>query len=224
MFIRNPMPEQLDPALVAALGTLGTSTLGHMRDHGFPRGLSPVRRPLRFVGTAVTVRIPHLDSTAVHVAADSLRPGDVIVVEQNGDENRSCFGGMVSHTAHARGAVGAVIEGCINDIDDLDGLGFPVFSRGISSLTTRIAGIEGAINVPVTIGGAIINPGDAIMADSDGIAVISPDEAWEIVAKLRAKEEREGPLKLKISAGDQLSNWTRAREVFEANEVPAVRV
>ena len=224
MFIRNPMPEQLDPALVAALGKLGTSTLGHMRDYGFPRGLSPVRRPLRFVGTAVTVRIPHLDSTAVHVAADSLRPGDVIVVAQNGEMNRSCFGGMVSHTAHARGAVGAVIEGCINDIDDLDNLGFPVFSRGISSLTTRIAGIEGAINVPVTVGGAIINPGDVIMADSDGIAVISPDEAWEIEARLRTKEEREGPLKLKISSGGHLSDWTRAREAFEANEIPALSV
>src|SRR5215475_3766208 len=102
MFVRGEAPEPLDPAVVEALSKVQTSTLGHLRDHGFPGGLRPVRRPLSFVGTAFTVRLPHLDSTALHVAADEVRPGDVLVVDQSGDD-RSCFGGVVSYTAVTRG-------------------------------------------------------------------------------------------------------------------------
>src|SRR5882672_4719727 len=169
MFVRGQAPEPLAPEVVDALSRVQTSTLGHLRDYGFPKGLTPIRRPLRFVGPAFTVRLPHLDSTALHVAADELRPGDVLVVDQSGD-TRSCFGGMVSYTAATRGAVGAVIAGAINDVDEILELGLPVFSAGVSALTTRILGIEGAINVPVTVGGAVINPGDVVFGDSDGIA------------------------------------------------------
>jgi 4-hydroxy-4-methyl-2-oxoglutarate aldolase len=216
VFTKNPMPASIDTALIEALRGVCTSTLGHMRDDGFPRGLMPIRRPLQFVGTAVTVRIPHLDSTALHIAADEVRPGDVLVVDQSGDYSRSCFGGMVSYTAHAHGAVGAVIDGCINDYEELLALGLPVYSRGISALTTRIAGLEGAINVPVTVGGTVVNPGDVIMADSDGIAVIDPKRAWEIVGLMQAKEAREAPQKLKIDAGGRLSDWSRAQALFDA--------
>ena len=96
MFTMNDMPKQVDPALLDELSDVCVSTLGHLRDHGFAIGLSPNRRPVRVLGTAVTVRIPHLDSTAVHLAVDHLRPGDVLVVDQCGDHHRSCFGGLVS--------------------------------------------------------------------------------------------------------------------------------
>jgi 4-hydroxy-4-methyl-2-oxoglutarate aldolase len=111
------------------------------------------------------------DSTAPHAAADELRAGDVLVVEQCGD-TRSCSGGMVSFTAATRGAVGAVISGSINDVEEILELGLPVFSLGVSALTTRILGVEGAINVPVTVGGAVVNPGDVVFGDSDGLAVL----------------------------------------------------
>lgn len=219
MFIRNPMPKPLDAALVEAFRQVCTSTLGHMRDYGFPRGLTPIRRPLKFVGTAVTVRIPHLDSTALHVAADEVRPGDVLVVDQCGDFSRSCFGGMVSYTALARGAVGAVIDGCINDVEEILELGLPLYSRGISSLTTRIVGLEGAINVPVTVGGTVVNPGDIVMADSDGVVVLDRNGAQEVADRLKEKEDREGPQKLLIDSGSRLSDWSGARALFEARAV-----
>jgi 4-hydroxy-4-methyl-2-oxoglutarate aldolase len=217
MFTRNPHPQPTAPDVVRALMSVQTSTLGHMRDYGFPRGLTPIARPLKFVGCAITVRLPHLDSTALHVAADSLRPGDVIVVEQSGDE-RSCFGGMVAFTAHARGAVGAVIAGAANDYDELIELGLPVFSAGFSSRTTRILGIEGAINVPVTVGGVVVQPGDVVFGDSDGVAILKPDEALELAAQLEAKEAKEPERQRRIAAGEHLSDFTNAADLFRALE------
>jgi regulator of RNase E activity RraA len=219
VFVHRPAAQPLDPAIVAALADVQTSTLGHLRDHGFPRGLTPISRPVRFAGCAVTVRLPHLDSTALHVAADELRPGDVLVVDQSGD-TRSCFGGMVAFTAAARGAAGAVIAGSINDVPEILELGLPVFSSGVSSRTTRILGIEGAINVPVTVGGSVIRPGDVVFGDDDGIAVFDRSEALDIAAALRAKEAAEPELRAKITSGERLSDFSGAAKLFAAGLDP----
>jgi regulator of RNase E activity RraA len=219
VFAHFPAPKPLDSAIVDALTTVQTSTLGHLRDHGFPRGLTPLRRPLRFVGCAVTVRLPHLDSTALHVAVDELRPGDVLVVDQSGD-TRSCFGGMVAYTASARGAVGAVIAGSVNDVPEILELGLPVFSSGVSSRTTRILGIEGAINVPVTVGGCVVRPGDVVFGDSDGVAVFDRSEAMDIARSLRAKESAEPALRTRIGSGERLSDFSGAAKLFTAGLDP----
>ncbi|MGW6659583.1 RraA family protein [Rhodococcus sp. NPDC055024] len=217
MFVRNKSAAPLDQAIVKALSAVQTSTLGHRRDYGFPRGLSPLTRPVNFVGSAVTVRLPHLDSTALHVAVDSLQPGDVLVVDQSGD-TRSCFGGMVSLTAHLRGAVGAVLSGPINDLEEILELGLPVFSSGVSAHTTRLLGIEGEINVPITVGGAVINPGDVIMGDSDGLAVVSREEALELADILREREAGEPGLKHKLATGALLSDCSGAEKLFASRE------
>lgn len=210
MFTVNDMPRRIDDRIVDELAKTCVSTLGHLRDHGFALGLQPNRRPLKFVGTAVTVRIPHLDSTAVHMAVDMLRPGDVLVVDQSGDQQRSCFGGLVSYTAKARGAAGAVIDGAVNDHDETLAYDFPVISRGYSPLTTRIAGIEGAINVPVSVAGAVVRPGDVVFADSDGAVFLTPDEAEGLGALLRSKEDAEVPARETISAGGSLAEFSGA--------------
>lgn len=214
MFIRSPSAPQIDSAIADALSEVCTSTLGHLRDYGFPRGLTPNIRPLKFVGTAVTVRIPHLDSTAVHVAVDQARPGDVIVVEQSGDEQRSCFGGLVSFTAKTRGVVGAVIDGQINDHEEMSSYGFPAYSRGVAAHTTRIVGIEGAINVPVSIGGVVVEPGDVVFADSDGIAILKPGEALDLARILKGKEDAEIPAREMIAAGGSLAEYSGADKYF----------
>jgi len=105
--------------------------------------------------------------------------------------------------------VGAVIDGSINDYDETQEYDFPVFSRGFSPLTTRIAGIEGAINVPVSICGAVVNPGDVVFADSDGVAFLSPLDAEGLGALLRAKEEAEGPARESIVKGGSISGAIR---------------
>ncbi len=214
MFTRSPSAASIDDRIVEALSQVCTSTLGHLRDYGFPRGLTPNRRPLKFVGTAVTVRLPHLDSTALHVAADDLRPGDVLVVEQSGDDQRSCFGGLVSFTAKSRGAVGAVIDGQINDIEEMNGYGFPAYSRGIAAHTTRIAGVEGSINVPVSVGGVVVFPGDVVFADSDGVAILKPEEALDVAQLLKLKEDAEIPFRKRIAAGARISDISGAAKFF----------
>jgi 4-hydroxy-4-methyl-2-oxoglutarate aldolase len=216
MFVRKAMPEPLDPAIATALSEVCTSTLGHLRDYGFPKGLMPLHRPIGFVGCAVTVRIPHMDSTAVHVAVDDLRPGDVFIVEHSGDHSRSCFGGMVAFTAKSRGAVGAVFDGPVNDRDEIIEYDLPVYSRGVTSHTTRMLGIEGAINVPVTIGDVVIQPGDVVWADGDGLAVLDRSEALEIAEILREKEGSEPALREAITAGKRLSEWSGAQDLFDA--------
>lgn len=216
MFIQNPMLDQIDPVLVDELQGVCVSTLGHLRDDGFAKGLIPNRRPVKFIGTAVTVRIPHLDSTAVHVAADLLRPGDVLVVDHSGDTERSAFGGLVSFTAKARGAVGAVIDGSINDYDETLEYDFPVYSRGFSPITTRILGIEGAINVPIAVCGVVVRPGDVVFADSDGVAFLQPHEAVGLGALLASKEAAEGPARDSIAAGGSIAEFSGARAAFDA--------
>ena len=213
MFIENPMPAQIKETLRKSLLEVQTSTLGHMRDYGFVHGLTPNARPLAFAGTAVTVRLPHLDSTALHLAADRLRPGDVLVVEQSGD-TRSSFGGMVAFTAKTRGAVGVILAGAMNDFDEVLELGLPVYSNGVSALTTRILGIEGSINVNVNVGGSVIEPGDAILADSDGIAVLKEHEIEDIVEILKQKESAEPAVRDKIASGVSLSDWSGAAAQF----------
>lgn len=213
MFTENAMPNQITEDQQNALLSVQTSTLGHLRDYGFILGLTPNRRPIAFAGTAVTVRLPHLDSTALHVAVDKLRPNDVLVVEQSGDD-RSSFGGMCAFTAKARGAVGAIVSGATNDFDEVLELGLPVYSRGVSARTTRILGIEGSINVPVTVGGSVVEPGDAILADSDGIAVLKPSEIVEVVSTLREKEASEPALKRQVREGAFLSESSGAAMQF----------
>jgi 4-hydroxy-4-methyl-2-oxoglutarate aldolase len=221
MFVYQPAAEPIEPEIVKALSEVCTSTLGHLRDYGFAKGLQPLQRPVRFVGTAVTVRIPHMDSTAVHVAVDDLRPGDVLVVEHCGDRSRSCFGGMVAYTAQARGAAGGVFDGPVNDYDEITAAGFGVYSRGVSSHTTRQLGIEGAINVPVTVGGTVVEPGDVVWADSDGVAILAPGEALGVAAVLREKEEAEIPLRQAIDGGARLSDWSGAAAAFRAGAASA---
>lgn len=216
MFIFNDMPTPIDQTIVEELSGVCVSTLGHLRDHGFAQGLIPNRRPIKFVGTAVTVRIPHLDSTAVHYAADHLRPGDVLVVDQAGDHHRSCFGGLVSYTAKTRGAVGVVLDGAMNDYEETLAFDLPVFGREFTGLTTRILGIEGAINVPVSIGGATVHPGDVVFADSDGVVFLPPADAVGLGDILRAKEEAEGPARESIRRGGSIAEFSGAKELFEA--------
>ena len=215
MFVEHHAPAPPPDEVLDALARTSVSTVGHLTDFGFPTGLTPLFRPLAFVGPAITVKIPHIDHTAVHVAIDSLRPGDVLVIEQSGDDTRSCFGGMGSYAARAMGAVGAVLSGPVNDVHEVTELGFPVYSRGTAAHTTRLLGLEGGINVPVSIGGAVIRPGDIVFADSDGLAVIPPGSAADLAAVLAEKEAVEPEQKRRIDAGARLSDLSGARALFD---------
>ena len=186
----------LSAELLAELKQIAPATIGHMLEHEF---MDPELRPLvsrfSFAGPAITVRAHGTDSAIVHYAIDIAQPGDVIVVDRLGDRRYACWGGGVSLAAHVAGVAGAVVDGVLTDRVEIEDLGFPVFGRGLSPLTTRAPGLTGELNVPVRCGGILVNPGDIVLADDDGIVVSPPARVAEIVAvclpRERAGRERQ---------------------------------
>lgn len=217
MFVEGARGPEPDPSVIRLLKELSPSTLGHLTDFGFPRGLRPLFTPISFAGPAVTVRIPHMDSAAVHAVMDVVKPGDVVVVDQSGDEDRAPWGSLVTTAAMAKNIAGAVVQGGVTDVRQLMEWRFPIFSRTISALTTRILGVEGAINVPVTIGGALVRPGDIVWADDNGIAILPPDDAARWARIVAGKEAAEPALLERIRAGESLATLSGARELLRRN-------
>lgn len=197
----------LSAELLAELKQIAPATIGHMLEHEF---MDPELRPLvsrfSFAGPAITVRAHGTDSAIVHYAIDIAQPGDVIVVDRLGDRRYACWGGGVSLAAHVAGVAGAVVDGVLTDRVEIEDLGFPVFGRGLSPLTTRAPGLTGELNVPVRCGGILVNPGDIVLADDDGIVVLPPARVAEIVAvclpRERAGRERQQRMREGMRIGD----------------------
>ncbi len=212
----GPVPPASDPVVLDALLRSSTSTLGHLTDFGFVRGLVPIGRVRPFVGPALTIRIPHADSTAVQHALAMVRPGDVIVIDQSGDDDRSSFGGTLAAIALDAGAIAAVSTGRTNDVREILDLGFPIFSRGTTSLTTRLLGLEGRINVPVAVGGQVVMPGDIVFGDEDGVCVIPRADAAELAERMRSMDDATSSMALRttVRSGTPLGEITGAASLF----------
>ena len=186
--IRHPdIPE----AVWERLQTVGTSTLGHRRDHGFVTELQPIKRPIRLAGRALTVQIGEYDAGALTEATERLRPGDVLVVSQIGQSSRASIGGIVSYRLKKLGAAGLIIDGAITDFDQMLQWGMPVYFRSVSPRVTKRLGNEGRVGGTISVGGAEITEGDFLFGDSDGVAVLKPEEADAITASLAEREIEE---------------------------------
>ena len=171
-------PSQISREVIALLEQTETATVGHWRHWGFcDRRIQPLLRKRRVAGTAVTVAIPGPDSTALHHALGLLRPGDVLVVDRLGDDRHACWGGGVTVAAKAGGAVCGVVDGPCTDLEEVEASDFPMWARGIAPITTRIYDLGGRINMPVSIGGVVVMPGDAVLCDDTGVLVLPPHEA-----------------------------------------------
>lgn len=202
-YIVNTMPTQLSKDVVELFHSIETATIGHWRLFGFcHRDIRAMQTGVRAVGTAVTVAIPGADSTLLHHAIDQLRPGDFLVVDRLGDDRHACWGGGVSSAAMARGIAGAVIDGPVTDISEINKLELPMWARGVSPLTTRIYDLGGRMNVPVNIGGAVVVPGDLILADESGVLVIPADEAEEEGKKASEFQQRGLETERRLRAGE----------------------
>jgi 4-hydroxy-4-methyl-2-oxoglutarate aldolase len=214
MVIVNPRVESNVPAdLLAQLRQIAPATIGHLLEHEF---MDPELRPLvsrfAFAGPAITVRAFGMDNAIVHYAIDSAQPGDVLVVDRLGDRRYACWGGGVSLAAHVKGIVGAVVDGVLTDRVEIEDLHFPVFGRGISPLTTRAPGLTGELNVPVRCGGLIVNPGDIVLADDDGIVVLPPGRIAEIVAICLPREQAGRDRQQRMRDGVPIGELTGARQ------------
>lgn len=185
----DPMPAQISAEVVALLEQAETATVGHWRHWGFcDRRIQPLLRGKRVAGTAVTLAIPGPDSTLLHHALGLLRPGDILLVDRLGDDRHACWGGGVTVAAKAAGAKAGVVDGPCTDLEEVEASVFPLWCRGIAPITTRIYDLGGRLNKPVSIGGVVVMPGDAVLCDESGVLVLPPHEAE---SEARAAIERQ---------------------------------
>lgn len=192
MNIINTRVRRLDQALIERFKRISPSELGHALEFGFMSNeisLLDKSKEVYVVGTAVTARIPATDSTMVYKAMTYCQPGDILVIDMQGEKRHACWGEMTTLTARRFGIQAVVVDGPNTDSKEIKELGFPVFSKGQSNLTTKIRGFRGDVNLPVCCGGTVVCPGDLILANNDGITVIPFDFADKLIEIAEKYEE-----------------------------------
>ncbi|WP_425961399.1 RraA family protein [Rhizobium nepotum] len=211
-------PAQIDPDLRARFELVEVATIGHFRHRGFVQhAITPVVEVGRtLVGTAVTVAIPATDSTLLHHAVSVIRPDDFLFVDRLGDDRHACIGGGVAFAIKMAGAVGVVIDGPCTDVEEIIELGMPLWSRGVSGITTRLNDLGGSLNLPISCGNVPVMPGDVVIADASGVLVIPVDEAGDVLQEAEARQARAGRNKGKIEAGEKLGDLSGASRMVAA--------
>lgn len=217
----NPRPDSTVTAeQLEQLRRIPPATIGHMLDFGFMAGdLRPIGRKQGFTlcGPAVTVRTTALDSGVVHHAIDVAEPGDVLVIDRNGDQKHACWGELTSLAAKLRGLAGTIVDGPATDIPEIWEMEYLTFCRGVAPITSRSTGASGEINTTIQCGGVAVSPGDIILADDNGIMVIPPDRVQEVIERCGPRVEYEAEIRRRLLAGEKLGEITGASERVLSN-------
>lgn len=194
--------------MIEAFGKCSVANISDNLDRAIGAvGIRPFSKRTRLVGRALTVRTTVGDNLFIHKALDEVFPGAVIVVDGGGFDGRALIGEIMAAIAKSRGASGFVVDGAIRDVEQISAGDFPVFARSSIHLGPYKNG-PGAINVPVGIGGMMVNPGDIIVGDADGIVAFSPDVAGDLLAATKKQADKEAGMIRSVADGTYVGAYS----------------